>query len=124
MQALIHHGYLRSLKDVCLCIRWEVYFTTDIPINKGPWKLWGLPGLIVRAEDKDRYFRYELNNFEKQSSSTPIIYVHHKFDIGKGAYAGEAYKHITKKTYQQYEKTFNEDFAAFILISRTTMRDG
>ncbi|AEW20413.1 GLPGLI family protein [Tannerella forsythia] len=95
---------------------WEVYFTTDIPINKGPWKLWGLPGLIVRAEDKDRYFRYELNNFEKQSSSTPIIYVHHKFDIGKGAYAGEAYKHITKKTYQQYEKTFNEDFAAFSRI--------
>ena len=95
---------------------WEVYFTTDIPLNKGPWKLWGLPGLILRAEDKDRYFLYELNNFEKQSSPTPIIYVHHKFDTEEGAYTGEAYKHITKKTYQQYEKTFNEDFAAFSRI--------
>ena len=31
-------------------LTWHVYFTEDIPSSAGPWRLRGLPGLIVRAE--------------------------------------------------------------------------
>lgn len=36
-----------------------VWFTMDIPINEGPWKLYGLPGLILRGEDENSLFSFE-----------------------------------------------------------------
>lgn len=31
---------------------WKVWFSPDIPINEGPWKLFGLPGLVLEANDE------------------------------------------------------------------------
>lgn len=39
--------------------RWEVWFTPEIPISDGPWKLCGLPGLILKAQDSKRHYVYE-----------------------------------------------------------------
>ena len=35
---------------------WTVFYATDIPISDGPWKLCGLPGLILRAYDHSDSF--------------------------------------------------------------------
>lgn len=35
------------------------WFTLDIPVNEGPWKLYGLPGLILKVEDTNYVFRIE-----------------------------------------------------------------
>lgn len=55
---------------------WFVWFTTDIPISDGPWKLCGLPGLILKAEDKKGEFSFEcieIKNMDKEAISIPNL---------------------------------------------------
>lgn len=38
---------------------WSVWYTTEIPLNAGPWKFCGLPGLILRVEDESGDYRWD-----------------------------------------------------------------
>ncbi|MDO4790060.1 MAG: GLPGLI family protein [Porphyromonas sp.] len=46
---------------------WIVWYTRDIPTPTGPWKLWGLPGLIVEAKDSENLFSFRLTSFSAVS---------------------------------------------------------
>jgi len=41
------------------------WFTSEIPVNDGPWKLYGLPGLILKAYTEDEIFMFEAIGIEK-----------------------------------------------------------
>ena len=51
--------------------RWTVRYCEDIPTTAGPWKLCGLPGLIVEAE-ADGIHRFTLTDL--QHATAPIYY--------------------------------------------------
>lgn len=41
------------------------WFTPEIPVNDGPMKFFGLPGLIVKVADTDNAYSFELKGIEK-----------------------------------------------------------
>jgi len=43
---------------------YEVWFTPQIPINDGPWKFFGLPGLILKVKESQGQFDFECIGLE------------------------------------------------------------
>ncbi|TJZ50050.1 GLPGLI family protein [Sphingobacterium olei] len=44
---------------------WTVWFTLDIPIEEGPYKFRGLPGLILNAASDDGTWQFDFKSFNK-----------------------------------------------------------
>jgi GLPGLI family protein len=53
--------------------KWTVWFAAEIPIPEGPWKLKGLPGLILKAEDDTRSFVFECTGTSRLQKKKPIV---------------------------------------------------
>ncbi len=45
--------------------KYNAWFTNEIPVSEGPYKFWGLPGLIVKIEDTKKQHIWELKGIEK-----------------------------------------------------------
>jgi len=52
---------------------WIAWFTNDIPIQDGPYKFHGLPGLIVKIEDKTGSHKMELKGIKNNASERDIM---------------------------------------------------
>lgn len=68
-------GYLCSKATASFRERtYKAWFTTEIPTNESPWKLYGLPWLILKAETTDGIFRFraiELQNITNVAVAFP-----------------------------------------------------
>ncbi|WP_347218142.1 GLPGLI family protein [Chryseobacterium sp.] len=55
--------------------KWHILYTTDIPINDGPYIFSGLPGLVLKAESEDGDYIFEMIAIKKiENTSTPETY--------------------------------------------------
>ena len=57
--------------------QWEAWYTDDIPLNNGPWKLGNLPGLILKAQDITGDHIFEA--IAVRNSSKPFGPKYHRF---------------------------------------------
>lgn len=57
---------------------WEAWFTPEIPIGEGPWKLAGLPGLVLKAQDSGRQYVYEAESIRTQGLLPVGIYIYER----------------------------------------------
>lgn len=48
--------------------KWIAWFTTEIPLQEGPYKFHGLPGLIVKIEDETKSHQFELKGIKNLSA--------------------------------------------------------
>ncbi len=53
---------------------WTAWFTTEIPLQDGPWKLCGLPGLILEATESTGQHSFTANGIEKSDEVMYPIY--------------------------------------------------
>lgn len=68
-QAGIHYGGRQ----------WTAWYTTEVPINEGPYKFRGLPGLIVKVADSRGHYEFNLISIERLSEKLPIEFEEHDY---------------------------------------------
>ena len=58
---------------------YEAWFSSQIPINDGPWKFFGLPGLILKVKDSEGQFDFECIGLEYLNTPYPIKIPEYKY---------------------------------------------
>ncbi|MGN7865181.1 GLPGLI family protein [Chryseobacterium sp. 22458] len=51
---------------------YKAWFTNDIPVSDGPYKFYGLPGLIVEMEDDKKHYKFELISYKNLADEKPL----------------------------------------------------
>lgn len=74
-------GYRCSLATAAYKGRtWYAWYAEDIPLDAGPWKLGGLPGLILRAYDAPRHYVFDAVGMSEVAPPAPIYYKGVKYE--------------------------------------------
>jgi len=94
---------------------YTAWFTMDIPVNDGPYKFYGLPGLILMIEDSGKLFCFKAVGLE-QLNNTEII-----------SENKEDYIKCTPKQYKSIKKRMRETIFQYysqgetLYVTKTTL---
>jgi len=79
---------------------YEAWFCSQLPYNNGPWKLGGLPGLIVEASDTKKEVVFTFTSFESNLTEPVAIALPKEVLV------------TTPKEFTQYQDAIRKDRAA------------
>lgn len=86
--------------------RWKAWFAPELPIDAGPWKLLGLPGLILEAADTTGQYRFTATGIEASSVTIPKVY--EPFDYEKTTH--KDFLRLCRYRYDDYQGMRNLHF--------------
>ncbi len=83
---------------------WTAWYAPSIPILSGPWKLYGLPGMILEAEDREGLIRFECESIVIPALNNITIETSEFFDTKEKHISTKEYAVLAKKNIENYEK--------------------
>jgi GLPGLI family protein len=86
---------------------WEVWFSPAIPLNAGPWKLNGLPGLILKAADSRNHYVFECIGLEQLKGEKEPIF--------RRSSSHNNYAKCTREEYRKAQKQFYDNYVNALL---------
>ena len=87
---------------------YEAWFTPEIPRNEGPWKLHGLPGLILNASDSQGHYTFEC---------TGLVNTDEKLMFG-----ADGYESISRKNLNRIYERYAADPIGYVTSSSPNVR--
>jgi GLPGLI family protein len=57
---------------------WKAWYSEDLPLDFGPWKLYGLPGLVLKAYDAQHQYEFTGVGLQKLSGASPLLFIDQK----------------------------------------------
>lgn len=86
--------------------KWTAWFSPDIPVMDGPWKLHGLPGLVMEAYDTGRHHCFKLVGI-RHTSGQPIVF--------SRTYVGTCkFEKISREKFVKLQRKYAEDMSGMI----------
>lgn len=79
--------------------KYTVWYTEEIPVRTGPWKLAGLPGLILEAKDDLGEIYYEVAKVTTRPENTKLII--------------DNAKTLQQVTWNEFKRNYNEKLSSF-----------
>jgi len=89
--------------------RYEAWFAPDLPINDGPWKFSGLPGLILSVEDSNHFFSFQAIGIESSKNTVD--------------FPQKDYLKASRNEVEKIHKKFNENPIEFLENSLPVISD-
>lgn len=77
--------------------KWIAWFTNEIPISDGPYKFFGLPGLILKISDSEENFIFEIKGLTKEQYNIE----------GRNAYDSKV--NLTPKKWETFWNKYQKD---------------
>ena len=74
--------------------KWTVWFSPEIPLSNGPWKLGGLPGIILEASTDDGKYSFVATGIQQTSREIVPIYL------------ADDYEKTDRKSFLKAKRTF------------------
>lgn len=101
---------------------YEAWYAPELKVMGGPWKLYGLPGLILEAKSIDDKYHFIFEKIELMQMKD-IVFSFHPKELDYASYSTEVHKHNKDIANQMYKEAKSRFTGFFINQMKYSTKD-